>query len=534
MSHILEELPETLDETYERILQEIPKANRVHAHRLLQCLTVAARPLRVQELAEVLAVDFNAAGGIPQLNEDWRWKDQEQAVLTACSSLIAVVNFQNSFMVQFSHYSVKEFLASDRLAAANFDILRFHHIRPEPAHTIMAQACVGVLLRLTQPINNEAKMRFPLADYAAKHFADHADFGNVVSRITKAIDELLDEDKPHFAAWMSYISSSWWSKKHSGLSKASPLYHVAELGFRGLVRYLVLKRPQDVIVRGGVHGTPMHAALCRRHFQVFELLLPRCMDPDIRDSSGQTLLHVAVVTGLVEVVQLIIGRGADVNAEDSDGWPPLHRIINTMPQFDDRNLDHNSEVEAKDNEHVTPLFYAGRNGQLASIGYSDIIRLLLEHGADIQVTNGEHNTPLHLAASLGKLSAVQLLIEKGAILHMPGKFGRTPLHFASFGGYPDIIRLLLERGADIQATDDEHNTPLHLAASLGKLSAVQLHQEDDHLVSAFPLVFTGFQVSGNLEILKLGNPLYNIHNRTILLTSQELVSMMIYIVVYEE
>ena len=63
MRHVLGELPETLDETYERILQEIPKSNRMHAHRLLQCLTVAVRPLRVEELAEVLAVDFDATGG---------------------------------------------------------------------------------------------------------------------------------------------------------------------------------------------------------------------------------------------------------------------------------------------------------------------------------------------------------------------------------------------------------------------------------------------------------------------------------------
>ena len=33
---ILAELPECLDETYERILQQIPKSNPVHAHRLLQ------------------------------------------------------------------------------------------------------------------------------------------------------------------------------------------------------------------------------------------------------------------------------------------------------------------------------------------------------------------------------------------------------------------------------------------------------------------------------------------------------------------
>jgi hypothetical protein len=59
--HFLEELPESLDETYERVLREIKKPNRDHARRLLQCLIVAIRPLRVEELAEVLAVDFDDA-----------------------------------------------------------------------------------------------------------------------------------------------------------------------------------------------------------------------------------------------------------------------------------------------------------------------------------------------------------------------------------------------------------------------------------------------------------------------------------------
>jgi hypothetical protein len=70
---MLEELPETLDETYERVLREINKAKREHAHRLLQCLTVAVRPLRVAELAEVLAVDFGMAsnGETSRLNTDW-------------------------------------------------------------------------------------------------------------------------------------------------------------------------------------------------------------------------------------------------------------------------------------------------------------------------------------------------------------------------------------------------------------------------------------------------------------------------------
>lgn len=59
--HILDELHETLDETYERVLKNFKKVNRVHAIRLLHCLTVVIRLLRVEELAGVLAIDFDAA-----------------------------------------------------------------------------------------------------------------------------------------------------------------------------------------------------------------------------------------------------------------------------------------------------------------------------------------------------------------------------------------------------------------------------------------------------------------------------------------
>src|SRR6202789_780008 len=137
----LDELPESLDETYERLLKEIKKPNRDHARRLLQCLVVAVRPLNVKELAEVLAVDFDDAEGIPKLNPDWRWEDEEQALLTSCSSLIAIVETDNSRVVQFSHFSVKEFLTSDRLATLNGNISRYF-IDFEPAHTILAQACL--------------------------------------------------------------------------------------------------------------------------------------------------------------------------------------------------------------------------------------------------------------------------------------------------------------------------------------------------------------------------------------------------------
>ena len=108
-----------------RILNEINNANRVHAYRLLQCLAVALRPLRVEELAEVLAFDLTA-GGMPNLNADWRWEDQEEAVLSACSSLVSVIIHKGSRVVQFSHFSVKEFLTSDRLASCLEEVSKFH------------------------------------------------------------------------------------------------------------------------------------------------------------------------------------------------------------------------------------------------------------------------------------------------------------------------------------------------------------------------------------------------------------------------
>ena len=84
LRQFLDELPETLDETYERILKGINNTQRDDARRLLHCLAAAVRPLYVKELAEILAFDFQSlsSGGIPTLKEDWRWDNQEEAILS--------------------------------------------------------------------------------------------------------------------------------------------------------------------------------------------------------------------------------------------------------------------------------------------------------------------------------------------------------------------------------------------------------------------------------------------------------------------
>jgi len=91
---ILDDLPDTLDETYAQVLKDINEANQNHAVRLLHCLTFNRRHSAsiCQRTCGGSAVDFDAAqqGGIPKLNPNWWWADYHQAVLSTCSSLVMI------------------------------------------------------------------------------------------------------------------------------------------------------------------------------------------------------------------------------------------------------------------------------------------------------------------------------------------------------------------------------------------------------------------------------------------------------------
>ena len=92
-----------LDATYERTLLGIDEEKWQFAHRLIQCLSVSDRPLRIKELAEILAVRLDR-GALPQFNTGWQLGNAEEAVLSACSSLISVVDVNRSRIIQFAHF----------------------------------------------------------------------------------------------------------------------------------------------------------------------------------------------------------------------------------------------------------------------------------------------------------------------------------------------------------------------------------------------------------------------------------------------
>ena len=187
----LAELPESLDDTYVRILREINEANWELAHRLLQFVAVAFRPLHVEELAEILAFDFETHP-IPTFHEDWRMEDPLDAVLSICSALLTIVDAEGSPVIGFSHISVKEFLTSQRLAETNDETSRRYYISMIPSHTLAAQACLGMLLHVDQNVTRDSLLNSPLADYAEEYLLEHAQFENVYPSVEDGIKQLLD------------------------------------------------------------------------------------------------------------------------------------------------------------------------------------------------------------------------------------------------------------------------------------------------------------------------------------------------------
>jgi hypothetical protein len=385
----LEELPESLDETYARILQEIKAPNRDYACRLLQCLVAAIRPLRMEELAEVLAIDFNHEGGVPKLNPRWRWEDQEQALLSSCSSLITIVNAGESRVVQFSHSSVKEYLTSQRLASRSEDVSRYR-ILLEPAHTILGQACVSVLLQSDD-------RRSPLAPYAARYWVSHAQFEHVSSRI-KGMEYLFDKDKPHFRSWHRLrdidtkpdASSIFPMFISFDESEATPLYYAALCGFHDLAKHIIDEHPQHVNARSGYYVTPLVAALAGRHFKTAQLLYNHGADPNVRCYDERTPLHAAVQSGHLEMVQKLIEYNADVNAQNRIGWTPLHiasRLVQPNIDVVQLLLDHGADVNARAKDDSTALHEA------SAYGTRDVIRLLLVYGANVEMKNNSGRTP---------------------------------------------------------------------------------------------------------------------------------------------
>ena len=384
----LNDLPITLDDTYERMLQGIPKEKFEHASRLFQCMVAAIRPLRVEELAELFAIEFGA-DNVPNLVAGWRPENPEEAVLSTCSTFITIINDdddndddEGSKVVQFSHFSVKEFLTSERLQMSSVGDIRQYHIPLEPAHTILARACVTVLLQVDKNVDEETFRALPLASYAVRYWVKHARFGDVVSQIQGLLVYLFDPRMSYFRprVLLRFLDMDDATNRPPIFSnepdKVTPLYLAVFLDFSGLAKHLITTHALDVNT-------------------VYD---------------GFSLLHEASCNGQVNSARVLLDTGAHVNAKGYNGWTPLHYASN--------------------------------------YGHPKLVRLLLEQGANLNARSTKQDTPLYWACDKGHLEVVQILLDHGADLNIRGDGSLTPYQVVTRGGHRGVAQLLLEHGAE--------------------------------------------------------------------------------------
>jgi ankyrin len=234
---------------------------------------------------------------------------------------------------------------------------------------------------------------------------------------------------------------------------------------------------------GGWYGTPLVAALARRHFQTAKFLHDNGAHLDVHYENEDTPLHSAASYGDLEMVQLLLGYEVDVDARTrrDEGWTPLHdtawnsshlqNVVQSSPDVARILLEHGADVNARSNSGSTTMHIA------ADVEFA---RVLLEHGANVGAEDEEGRIPLRGATKKGSVELVRMLLEHAADINArtigpvahggeiwenrgrallehgvnvgtEGEGGRTPLHEATREWNVELVHMLLEHSADVNA-----------------------------------------------------------------------------------
>jgi len=449
ISSALTALPRTSEVTYEHILQRIDPEKWEYAYHIFQFLTISTRPLYLQELTEIFAI-------------------------RTIGDTIRIPDF-NPQVVQLSHFSVQEFLMSTRFRDQCSTYPSQYYVLPRPAHTLVAKACLSVLLRLSPRIHkNSIKRMFPLATYAAKHWVGHAQLGDTSLLIDDGMDRLFDKDKSHFAAWIWVYnidnpSGPQMDSTTPEIPETAPLYYAALCGFLVMVKRLVSSHLGDVNTLGRGGGTPLHAALRNCHSEVALLLLEHNADPNSRDSRDETPLQIVSRQGDIKIIQSLIDRGANLEAKNKDNETSLSLASG-------KGILEAARLLLKHGAGVDQRVVFGRTALHVAVehGHCDVVDLLLNKGANVDAQDRHRRTPLHLAADQGDARIARLLLQRCANADARDLSQLTPLHIASSGGQVEAVQLLLDYSADVNAGDEEGWTALHLVAYNGYLDVGEL------------------------------------------------------------
>jgi ankyrin repeat domain-containing protein 50 len=275
------------------------------ARRVLMWLCFSKRPLTVRELIDGVAIKL---GDDARLNRKRRLQD-EHDILQICPGFINVAPSSNigldtqndklSYVVSIAHYSVQEYLESDRICQQK---TAFFSMRSTGSALQIAQMCLVYLL---DPVLSKAKVthstlnELPLAEYAAKYWYVHVKGSDTFSSDIHFYVMQLYRDLGH-AFRNSIIIYDHDQPFHTPFKEeeqkiASKVYYAALLGFDSVLSELLKARNEqfsqaeeyidpvfnnnlDINSQGGRYGNTLQAALAGGHEKVVQLLLDKDSD----------------------------------------------------------------------------------------------------------------------------------------------------------------------------------------------------------------------------------------------------------------
>ncbi|KAF5549060.1 ZDHHC-type palmitoyltransferase 6 [Fusarium mexicanum] len=300
----LYDLPKNIYEVYEKILLSIPDADRLLARESLFFLSVALRPLTIQELAEAAVLDdYNA-----RIDDEYRLPEP-MVLLEICQGLVDYDAATN--VVTLAHSSVRAYITSSHTCEG--DIGWFSYNIPG-IHGDIANKCLSYLLLEDFQdgccTNDGLEKKFedyPLLRYASQYWPLHARLADREGRHeTSALVFCLSHKKSgggNFSFWVQCLMPY---TSRDIITASEPLYYASSFGLSDLVKSLLTSESVDVDARGGRYqSSALHVACYRGHAEIARQLLECGADINLRDSDGRTALFWAEKLGRTDIVDLL-------------------------------------------------------------------------------------------------------------------------------------------------------------------------------------------------------------------------------------
>jgi ankyrin repeat domain-containing protein 50 len=362
ITKLLDQLPSSLTETYERILQKIKSENEEIASLILRTVFIARRPLTVKELATISLLKLgkyekSTAPTDQDLNE---WKTG----YLCCGSFLKLDEIDQT--VHLVHQSAKDFLKTNN--SLREDLARFYSEHSK-LDSLMLQICWGYLsLKEFQEGNMIVERRLDgrlLRQHAWKYHTEQYHF------LKYAIQEWEEHAIAACPTWVDQSGMEGRTLDKLPTLRDLWLLRAAEKGQEAAVGQL-LDRGAGIDSKDKDSWTPLSWAAKNGHEAVVKLLLEKGAELEPKDDYyGQTPLSRAAENGHETVMKLLLEKGA--------------------------------ELESKSNNGQTPLSWAAENGHEA------IVKLLLEKGAELESKSNNGQTPLSWATENGHEAVVELL-----------------------------------------------------------------------------------------------------------------------------